>query len=68
MRKQVREGVLRMTKNGENLKRAAELEAMAEVAASQAEKDALLKVAQDLLDRSDNTPDPSQANTPEASR
>lgn len=57
-----------MTRKSENLKRATELEAMAEVAASQAEKDALLKVAQELLDRSDNTPDPSQANTPEASR
>jgi hypothetical protein len=42
-----------MTAKGDKLKRAAELEsmAMAETASSQLEKDALLRVAQGLLDQ-----------------
>jgi hypothetical protein len=40
-----------MTAKGDKLKRAAELENMAETASSQLEKDALLRVAQRLLDQ-----------------
>ena len=50
-----------MTMRGENLKRATEIEAMAEVATSQVEKDALLQAAQQLLaDPANNSAEPRQ--------
>ena len=49
-----------MTRKTENLKRAAELEAMAEVAANQVEKDALLRVAEGLLEQVCNPTEPRE--------
>ena len=52
-----------MKRKAENLKRATEVEAMAEVAVSRLEKDALLRVAEGLLNQVYKPAEPSQGDS-----